>query len=253
MRRTWPVIAALFLSGPPAPAPAEDEFAAALMHWSVVLDRFVDDDGRTNFVALAADRADLDRFVAYIGRADPLSRAGEFTGPEAVLAYHINAYNALAMHGVIEEGIPEGFNNFFARAGFFKFRKVTIGGRKTSLYDYENKLIRPLGEPRVHFALNCMVRDCPRLPREPFRAETLEAQLDVAAREFFSSEKHIRIEAGKKELWLSEILDFYTEDFVGRDRAQDLIAYVNRYRPEPVAADFRVRFIPYDWTINRQP
>ena len=27
------------------------------------------------------------------------------------------------------------------------------------LYDYENEVIRPIGEVRVHFALNCMARD----------------------------------------------------------------------------------------------
>ncbi len=231
---------------------AQSDYDDALSRWAAVLQRFVDAEGRIDFAGLQAKRGELDRFVDFIARKAPWSEPQMFPTPEAALAYHINAYNALAMHGVLEEGVPEGFNSFFSRAAFFKFRDVKVGGRETSLYDYENKIIRPLGEPRVHFALNCMVRDCPRLPREPFRAAKLDAQLEAVTREFFSKDKHVRIVPDRKEIWLSEILDFYTEDFIGRNRAQDLIPYVNRYLPEPVPAEFRVRFIPYDWTINRQ-
>lgn len=226
---------------------------AALADWASVLERFVDEEGRTDFAALAADRGALDRFVRFVGELSPKRVPELFPTPEAVLAYHINAYNALAMQGVIEAGIPESFGSFFKRAGFFKLRKVTIGGEVTSLYDYENEVIRPLGEPRIHFALNCMARHCPRLPREPFRAASLDAELEAAAREFCGSETYVRLDGDRKEVSLSEIFDFYTEDFVGANDPKALIAYVNRYRAEAVPADYGVRFIPYDWTINRQP
>jgi hypothetical protein len=34
--------------------------------WARVLEKHVDDQGRVNFVGVARDRADLDRFVAYV-------------------------------------------------------------------------------------------------------------------------------------------------------------------------------------------
>ena len=231
---------------------AADDYAAAVESWAVVLDKFVDDQGRVAFTALAQDRAELDEFVAYVSRVSPASTHEQFGTPAKTLAYHINAYNALAMHGVIEEGIPAGFDGFFKRAGFFKFRKVIIGGEKTSLYDYENKVIRPLDEPRVHFALNCMVRDCPRLPQRPFTADELESQLQAITREFFSKDKHLRIDADKSVVWVSEILDFYTKDFIGSNKSQKLIGYINQYRMAPVPDGYKLRFIHYDWTINQQ-
>jgi len=234
-------------------AGAAETWPEAMAAWSQVLERHVDEQGRTDFAALAADPGPLETVVAFIARVSPGSHPERFAGEQAVLAYHINAYNALAMHGVIDEGIPEDFGNFFKRAGFFKFRKIIIGGRKTSLHDYENDVIRPLGEPRIHFALNCMVRDCPRLPREPFRAETLDAQLEAVTREFFNKPKHLRVDHEAETVWVSEILDFYTEDFAASGRAEDLIPYINRYRAEPVPAPYEVRFIDYDWTVNRQP
>ena len=232
---------------------AEDDYRTALQDWAVVLEKYVDSQGRTAFSELANDRKELDTFVDYVSRVSPESTPDEFNTREKILAYHINAYNALAMHGVVEEDIPEDFGNFFKRAGFFKFRKVIIGGRKTSLYDYENKVVRPLGESRVHFALNCMVRDCPRLPQKPFIDVELEQQLQAVALEFFSKDIHLRVDDDKKEVFVSEILRFYTEDFVESNKRQDLIQYINRYRPETIPPDYKVRFIPYNWTINSQP
>ncbi|MDT8321970.1 MAG: DUF547 domain-containing protein [Xanthomonadales bacterium] len=234
------------------PAAASD-YEAALQDWEAVLQQFVDEQGRIDFTALSAAHAELDRFVEFIARFSPASHPDLFPSRADQLAYHLNAYNALAMQGVIDRGIPEDFDGFFKRLSFFKLRKIVVGGEKTSLYDYENGVIRPLGEARVHFALNCMVRGCPRLPREPFRAGSLERQLQDATVEFFSREKNIRVDAYKGTVHLSWILDYYMDDFIGADKRRALIGYVNRYRAVPVPEDYRVKFMPYDWTVNRQP
>jgi hypothetical protein len=217
------------------------------------LKRFVDEQGRTDFQALAADRVDLDTFVAYVARVSPATSPELFPRRADVLAYHLNAYNALAAKGVIDEGVTDGFASFFKRQLFFRFRKVVVGGRSMSLATYENDVIRPLGEPRVHFALNCMARSCPRLPQEAFNADELEAQLEAAAREFLNDPRNVRVEASDRAVWLSSILDFYTKDFAPDGKSETLIAYVNRYRDEPVDTGLALKFIPYDWSLNRLP
>ena len=252
MRPGSAIVTALLLMAA-TPALADSAWTRALADWERVLAQHVDAEGRTDFRALAGDRTALDRVVRAIGTISPATAPQLFPTGQDVLAYHINAYNALAMHGVVDEGIPDGFTSFLKRARFFKFRAVTIGGLKTSLYDYENDIIRPLGEPRVHFALNCMVRDCPRLPREPFLGTTLDVQLEAATREFFSREIHLRRRDDTREVWVSEILKFYTGDFVSSGKPQDLAEYINRYVQQPIPAAYRVRFIPYDWTINQRP
>lgn len=226
---------------------------AALADWSSVLERFVDASGRTDFRALAQDRAALDRYVDWLSSHGPRSTPEAYTSTSDILAYHINAYNALAMHGVIERKIPDNFSSFFKRASFFRFRTIVVDGDETNLYDYENDVIRSLGEPRVHFALNCMVRSCPRLPRQPFVGATLDAELEALTRAFFDDDLHLQLDANRKVVKVSAILDFYTGDFVATGRADDLIPYVNRYLTEPVPADYRVRFLKYDWRINQQP
>jgi len=218
-----------------------------------VVTRFVDEQGRTDFDALAADSGSLDEFVAYVARVSPTTSPELFPRREDVLAYHLNAYNALAMKSVIDAGVTDGFASFFKRQMFFRVRKVTVGGRRMSLSTYENDVIRPLGEPRVHFALNCMARSCPRLPQAAFNADELEAQLEAAAREFLNDPRNVRVDAAAREVWLSSILNFYTRDFAPAGTHRSLIEYVNRYRDEPVDTGLAVKFIAYDWALNRQP
>jgi len=230
------------------PAPGvEGPVRAPEEAWARVLDRFVDDEGRVDFAGLARDHDDLDRYVAWVYALGPNNRPEAFPSRADVLAHHVNAYNALAMYNVLQAGIPDSLAGL-RKVRFFYFRQVSAGGEPISLYDYENRIIRPLGEERVHFALNCMVKGCPRLPRAPFRAETLEAELEREARRFFNESRNVRVDGEAHTVYFSEILRFYTEDFLAR--APSLIAYANRYRAEPIPENFCIEFIPYDWRIN---
>ena len=60
-----------------------------------------------------------------------------------------------ALNDKFAAGIPETLAGV-RKIGFFALGKVQVGGEAISLYDYENKVIRPLGDARIHFALNCM-------------------------------------------------------------------------------------------------
>jgi hypothetical protein len=230
-----------------AEGPVPTGVAAWEALWTSVLSKVVDGAGRIDFVRLKDDHADLDRVVAFIAAVDPDSQPARFPDRSSRLAYYINAYNALAMHGVLAAGVPESLGGL-RKLTFFVFRTFAIGGVSRSLYGLENDVIRPLGEERVHFALNCMVVGCPRLPREAFTANKLEQQLDDAAREFINEDRNVRVDRDRRKVWLSAIFDFYTKDFLLR--APSLIAYVNRYRTKLVPTNFKVRFLDYDWSAN---
>ena len=229
---------------PAAPVASADE---ALRAWATVLTRFVDERGEVDFAALAQDRGDLDRCLRYIA-----DRPLDGFGSDAErLAHLINAYNTLSMFNVIASGIPAthaGLN----KVGFFILRKLQIGGRTMSLYAFENEVIRPytraIGEPRVHFALNCSARSCPVLPRQPFSAAGLDAELARESSAFFASAENFRVDHAARTVWLSEILSFYPEDFVPA-HGSNLIAFANRYAQRTAPLDYAVRFTPYDWTV----
>ncbi len=208
-----------------------------------VLQKYVNDGGEVDFPALAQDRAGLDRYVAYVARTP----ASGFADPQARLAHYLNSYNALSMYNVLELGIPETHAGW-RKIRFFWLRDFVIGGTELSLYAYENEVIRKLGDPRVHFALNCSALSCPVLPRIPFSGLTLHKELERETRKFFSGERNLRIDHAEKKVYLSEILSFYSEDFTPV-YAPSLIAYVNRYVADPIPEDYTVEFIDYDWTI----
>lgn len=237
----------------PVMAANQEDYQTALAGWSRTLQMYVDEQGRTDFKALASDDAELRQFVKFIEKTSPATDPDLFATKDEVLAYRINAYNALAMYGVISEGIPSDFDSYLKRLKFFNWRSIVIGGEKTSLSDYENEVIRPMGDPRVHFVLNCMVRSCPRLPQQPFQAGTLQQQLEAVAQEFFNTDKNLRLDADERTVYVSKILDFYTEDFVPSGKVQDLAQYINRYAKMKVPEGYRVKFLDYDWTINQQP
>ena len=219
----------------------------AIEAWSRVLDCCVDDRGRVDFVRLAGDPRDLEAYVRYVAEVDPDSDAGSFPTVQARLAHHLNAYNALSMYGVIDLGIPRT-NAGLRKIRFFFLRRYRIAGRKQSLHAYESR-IRALGDPRVHFALNCMSVSCPQLPRVPFRGRDLEPQLDSAARSFVNDERYVQVDAPARKVRISAIFKFYTKDFLVE--AESLLAYINRLRKGAIPADYEVEFLPYDWTINR--
>ena len=237
--------ATLRATPPVTPLPSDEAFA-----WPSVLQEAVDGQGRVDFALLAASRGALDIVVAGIERTAPNNRPELFPTLADRVAFHINAYNALAMFNVVRSGPPPRLG-LLDRVEFFKLTRLVVGGQPISLYDYENDVIRPLGEERVHFALNCMAVSCPRLPRTPFTPEGLDAQLDAAAREFFAEGRNVEVDHAARVVRLSSILDFYPADFLRR--APSLPAYANRYRTVPLPLDYKVAFIPYDWTLNAQP
>lgn len=238
---------AQLLPAPDGAAPVDR--AAAQAAWARVLERRVDERGRVDFAGLAGDRDDLNRFVAWVYAVGPNNRPELFTTRDEVLAYHINAYNALAMYSVLAAGRPRSLSEY-GLVSFFYLRRVAVGGEAISLYRYENDVIRPMGEERVHFVLNCMAVSCPRLPRKPFRAATLELALDAEARNFFAETRNVFVDRVRRVARLSAILEFYPADFLAR--APSLAEYANRYLAMPIPADYAVEFIPYDWSVAGQ-
>lgn len=233
---------------PPPRAGARGQPADPEGAWASVLSRFVDEQGRIDFAGIAREPGDLETYVEFLSRTGPSTDPGRFTTPESRLAYWINAYNALAMHAVIRSGMPGDL--YAVRVRFFYRNSFRLDGKFISLYDLENKVIRPLGDPRVHAALNCMAKGCPRLPREPFRVEMLDAELEATTRYFFNEDRNVRLDPGRQAVYFNQILEFYTKDFL--EKAPSLIDFVNKYRASKIPSGWKVEFIPYDWHLNAQ-
>lgn len=266
MRRTGLklLVAALAAAGLLSPARAADP--PVFDHhedWNAVLSRLVDDRGRVDYDALAADRAALDRYLSHIAETGPRSAPERFPTEDHELAYYINAYNALAFHGVLDGYLDADsvWGGSGSGDGFFARRKFRLDGESINLRALENEIIRDrFGDARIHAALNCASLGCPRLPTTAFAPDRLDRQLDAAMTEFVSDERHVRVDEAEQTVYLSKIFEWYREDFLADEREAGnadpgLIDYVNRFRDDapPVPSGYVIRFPDYDKRLNRQP
>lgn len=244
-------------------------------YFNLTLDQSVDYQGRVDYQYLKQNAADLESYYQLISHISPDSHPDLFPTEQHQLAYWINAYNAavikivLAYYPIasIEEVTPP-FPLFFLpdKMGFFFFQRPSFGNVNTSLYYLENSVIRKrFSEPRVHFALNCASRGCPRLPNYAFDADQLNQQLEQEARRFFAEPRNLRIDPVNKTVFMSSIMDWYEDDFLDwyrvhyPQREATLINYVALYLPKDkakqlidTASEFKVNFVPYDWRLNDQ-
>jgi len=221
------------------PEPAADALAGDLV-WSELLKTQVNAAGEIDFAAMRKDPETIAAAAHHFATGDLDALATD----DEKMAFYLNGYNALAMyHAVTSKHQPKDTVRFFATS------KLQFAGETMSLHHLENKRIRPLQEPRIHFALNCMVRDCPRLLQVPYSAATLEAQLDAVTREFLNDPRRVAYDPVNKSVKLSSILKWYREDF--EIDGLTLISYINQFRTEPIAADADIDWFDYDWTLNQ--
>jgi hypothetical protein len=256
-------VAGLAAAGLGGAAQAGDTPAFDHQNWNEVLSRFVDEQGRVDYEALARDRAALDRYLAQIAETGPRSTPERFPTQADELAYYVNAYNALVFQGVLDGDLDAEtvWRGLIPGYGFFVGRKFQLDGRSINLRKLENKIVRArFGDARVHAALNCASVACPRLPTTAFEPGRLERELNAAMAEFVSNEQNVRVDDANRTVFLSKIFDWYREDFLADEREAGnpeptLIDYVNRFRggAPPIPGDYTVRFLEYDKRLNRLP
>ena len=139
--------------------------------------------------------------------------------PTRGVALFINAYNACTLALVVDRlpadastwatwSIKDAGSTFTSVWRSYRFE---VAGKRYTLDEMEHAVLRPLGDPRIHMAINCASRSCPPLIAEPFRLATLDAQLEAAARAFAASPHHLRLDEGV--LRINPILDWFGADF----------------------------------------
>jgi hypothetical protein len=203
-------------------------------------------DGSVNYDGVGTDQ----RFAGYIKDLRQTD-AGKFSDRNELLTFWINAYNALAIQGILNGSSPK---SFFGKIGFFYNDKYDVGGLVTNLYDLEHKILRPLGEPRIHFAIVCASQSCPLLSAEAFAADRLEKQLDDSARRFINDTTRNRFDREKKTAHLSKIFDWFEKDF--EQHSGSVTRYVARYVNDPELAreltdgQYRIKYLDYRWGLN---
>lgn len=200
--------------------------------------------GRVDYQAIAKrDRDKLDRYL------DAVAKASLPKEKHARMAFYIDAYNALVIRSVIDNGRPRSVLDV---KGFFDTQKHTVAGEEVTLDALEKKKLNPLAkDPRTHFVLVCAAVGCPILERTPYFGAKLDARLDRATRRYLTSPTGAQVSEGR--LRLSKIFDWYAADFGG---PAGVVKFVKAHLPAELAKragpDPKVEYIDYNWTLNQQ-
>ncbi len=216
--------------------------------YAQILKKYVNDQGQVDYAGLKTNPDDLNEFVQQM---ESTNLSG-FSLDE-LKAFWINAYNVITLKVVTDKYPVQGIRRINFGLVWQVPRKAA--GKNYSLGHIEHKIIRPMNDPRIHFALNCASLGCPRLSREPFLPERIDQQLDREARRFINDPEKVRLDRAANILRHSVLFDWFKEDFL--KESGSILDYIKMYINEsdkfyldsnPVT----LRANEYDWGLNKQ-
>ena len=218
-----------------------------------------------DYEALQVNRQSLDAFNASLWLTEP--SAYESWSDAEQIAFLINAYNSLTLKAIIDESpIKDSIRDI---RGVWSFHRHQILQDRKTLNAIEHDILRvDFDEPRIHAALVCAALSCPYLRHEPYTGEHLDEQLDDQVRSFLSRPEAFEIDRDRNEVRLSAIFNWFgqdwipsfgtDDDFAGNDSERAVLNFISGYLDEGdraylQAGGYQVRYIDYDWALNRQP
>jgi hypothetical protein len=204
---------------------------------------------KVNYDGFKTDEAQLDSYLAILSHTDvkSLSRNSRF-------AFYINAYNAFTIKLVLTKypGINsiKEIGSFFSNPWNIKF--ISLQGKTISLDHIEHDILRPIfKDPRIHFAINCASKSCPRLRKEPYEGDILDDQLNDQARDFINDKRHMYITGDT--LYISKIFKWFEADF-----SDNPLLFIKTHafgelkeRLNTPGKPLKINYLNYDWTLNR--
>lgn len=207
--------------------------------WDSLLKAHVLEDGMVDYKGFLKTEKSLQQYLDKLSKNPPTTQWSR----EARLAYFINLYNAGTI-ALILENYPVKSIRDIKRPWGKKW--ISVGEQMYSLGDIEHKILRKMGDPRIHFAINCASYSCPSLPKYAFTEGGVQNQLKQAALDFIGDPNRNSITPEKAEV--SKIFKWFRSDFETGGRS--LVAYLNGFLNTPIPAETPIGFLPYDWSLN---
>jgi hypothetical protein len=231
-------------------------FQMTLEDYNTLLQTYVNDAGLVNYEAWKANPDDLAKLQGYVDELAAFD-TNTLSGAEQ-LAFWINAYNALALHEVLQrypvDSIRPNTLGVIPERSFFVDEKHVVGGKNYSLDGIENTILRTLGEPRIHFAINCASTSCPKLLNEAYDARRLNGQLDDQGKAFVNDPTRNQFDASSNTAQLSKIFDWFKGDFDSKGGVAAFLVTFAEGDAKTVLENpaIKIDYLGYDWSLNKQ-
>jgi hypothetical protein len=245
--------------------------------YTLVLNKYVNEQGIVNYKKLKGNPAKLNSFVAGLVKLDPNSYDG-WTEKEKI-AFWLNAYNAFTLKSIIDNYPikPDFFKSMYYPKNSIRqipgvWNKITftVMSKDYTLEHIEHKILRKeFKEPRIHMAMVCAAMGCPPLRNEPYIGKRLDEQLDDQSRKFLANSEKFRFDSKKREFHISPIFKWFGDDFVKAkakkkpfiqysNKEAAILEFVSKYLAEdhaffdPSKRAVRIKYLDYDWSLNEQ-
>lgn len=215
-------------------------------------------DGQVDYRYLKSQMDHLDAKLREMASANL-----EGMDEKAEMVLWINAYNLCTLKLIVDHYPLKSIKDI-PRTKRWKWKGFTIAGEKLSLDEIEHEKLRPMGDPRIHFAINCASKSCPPLLPKLYNVDDLEDDLDSVTRKFLADQVHgakwktekafLGWGDDRKVLYLSKIFSWFKKDFV--DHSGSVVAFVKNYLSESQQGwlegqdDGDLRHLSYDWSLN---
>lgn len=159
----------------------------------------------------------------------------------AKLAFWINAYNFFTIVDVCANFPLTSMKDIG-----WKNVRHQVGNTQYSLDHIEHKLLRPLKEPKIHFAINCASVSCPSLHEKFFREENIIEELTRLTTEAFKNPLHIELKGNKVNV--SKLMDWFEVDFKQAPYFSTT-GFVQQMAPPELQKEVDGH-LQYDWMLN---
>ena len=230
----------------------------------------IDEKGRVDYANLQTSPtyAEMKETSGYLHAIEP----AELHDDASRIAFWINVYNVLAIHGVLALGIRESVMEIPSFFGVVAYR---VGDFVLTLDEIENGVLRRNSphpatgtrlfddedprlalcpsriDPRIHAALVCASTSCP--PVAFYEASELEEQLELATLSYVATE--VEVDDEHRSIRVPITFRYYESDF-GRlagvrwfliDHARDAQRDALHAAFE---AGYELAYHRYDWSLN---
>lgn len=203
------------------------------------LSKYVSFTGNVNYDGIYLNKPELDELVLNFEKNIPSTAASK---PEKI-AFWINSYNLHAIKLIVDNYPVASINDVIEP---FKVNFVSYKGILLSLDYIENEILRKLDDPRVHFGINSASISSPILVNEAFEPETIDKQLNTAARFFINDATKNQIAVDKASV--SKIFQWYKNDFTA---SKSIVEFINQYALVKLSETTVVTYSEFNFGLNK--
>ena len=173
------------------------------------------------------------------------------------LSFWINVYNIMAVK-IISDHYPvksiQDIGTWFDLV--WNKNAGIVGGKAYSLNDIEHRILRKMGDPRIHAAIVCASVSCPDLATFSYKPEDISEQLDNRFKDLLANKtKGFFVHQTEEVIYISQIFKWFKKDF---QQAGGIINILNKYAPADKMEDLKhlesgkysLRYFDFNWSLN---